>query len=120
MTQHHTATIDTPREGKTMSVKLLVLYPTPTDPEQFDRRYLREHLPMGKENLIGATGLASHRILGSPAGKSPFARLTEVLFPSLQALQACAALPGAQKTLANAFEISTGGAPHFMIVEQEG
>jgi uncharacterized protein (TIGR02118 family) len=102
-----------------MSVKLLVLYPTPTDPEQFDRRYEREHLPMGKAALIGATGLATHRILGSPAGKSPFARLTEVSFPTMKALQECAALPGAQKTLANAVEISTGGAPHFMIVEQE-
>jgi uncharacterized protein (TIGR02118 family) len=61
-----------------MSVKLIVLYPTPTDPEQFDRRYEREHLPMGKASLIGATGLATHRVLGSPAGKSPFARLTEV------------------------------------------
>ncbi len=103
-----------------MSVKLLVLYPTPTDPKQFDRRYDREHLPMGKENLIGATSIVSYRILGSPAGKSPFARLSEVSFPTLKALQECAALPGAQKTLANAVEISTGGAPHFMIVEQEG
>jgi uncharacterized protein (TIGR02118 family) len=101
-----------------MSVKLLVLYPTPKDSEQFDRRYEREHLPMGKASLIGATGLASYRILGSPAGKSPFARLTEVSFPTLEALHA--ALPGAQKTLANAVEISTGGAPHFMVLEEEG
>jgi uncharacterized protein (TIGR02118 family) len=103
-----------------MSVKLLVLYPTPTDPEQFDRRYQREHLPMGKASLVGATGLASHRILGSPAGKSPFARMTEISFPTLKALQETAALPGAQKTIANAVEISTGGEPHFLIVEQEG
>ena len=103
-----------------MSVKLLVLYPTPTNPEQFDRRYEREHLPMGKTSLAGATGLASYRILGSPSGKSPFSRVTEVTFPTMKALQDCAALPGAQKTLANAVEISTGGAPHFMIVEQEG
>ena len=103
-----------------MSVKLLVLYPTPTDAEQFDRRYEREHLPMGKASLAGATGLASHRILGSPAGKSPFARLTEISFPSLKVMQECAALPGAQKTIAHAMEISTGGAPHFMIVEEEG
>jgi uncharacterized protein (TIGR02118 family) len=103
-----------------MSVKLLVLYPTPKDSEQFDRRYEREHLPMGKEKLVGATGLASYRIVGSPAGKSPFARLTEVSFPTLKALQETAALPGAQKTLANAVDISTGGAPHFMIVETEG
>jgi uncharacterized protein (TIGR02118 family) len=103
-----------------MSVKFLVLYPTPTDLEQFNRRYEEEHLPMGQANLIGATGFSSYRILGSPGGKSPFARLTEVSFPTLRALQECAALPGAQKTLANAVEISTGGAPHFMIVEQEG
>ena len=103
-----------------MSVKLLVLYPTPTDPEQFDRRYEREHLPMGKASLVGATGLASHRILGSPAGQSPFARLTEITFPTLRAVQETAALPGAQKTMAHAVEISTGGTPHFMIVEEEG
>jgi uncharacterized protein (TIGR02118 family) len=103
-----------------MSVKLLVLYPTPTNPDEFDRRYEREHLPMGKAALIGATALASYRIVGSPAGKSPFARLTEVSFPSVKAVQECAALPGAQKTLAHAVEISTGGAPHFMVVEQEG
>lgn len=103
-----------------MSVKLLVLYPTPADPEQFDQRYEREHLPMGKANLVGATGLASYRILASPAGKSPFARLTEVSCPTLKAIQECAALPGAQKTMAHAVEISTGGTPHFMILEQEG
>ena len=122
MTKYHTAAHDTSltsKEDQPRSVKLLVLYPTPTDPEQFDRRYARDHLPMGKANLIGATGLASYRILGSPAGKSPFARLTEVSFPTMKALQECAALPGAQKTLANAVEISTGGAPHFMIVEQD-
>jgi len=108
------------KEDDTMSVKLLVLYPTPTDPVEFDRRYEREHLPMGKVTLIGATGLASYRIVGSPAGKSPFARLTEVSFPTLKAVQECAALPGAQKTMAHAAEISTGGAPHFMVIEQEG
>src|SRR5262245_26058477 len=108
------------REDRAMSVKLLVLYPTPTDPAEFDRRYEREHLPMGKANLIGATGRASYRILGSPAGKSPFARVSEITFPTLKAAQECAALPGAQKTMAHAVEISTGGTPHFMVVEEEG
>jgi uncharacterized protein (TIGR02118 family) len=106
--------------GSIMSVKFLVLYPTPKDPEQFDRQYEREHLPMGQKALVGATGLAAHRIRGAPAGRSPFARMTEVTFPSLQALQDCAAQPGAQKLLAHAASISTGGAPHFMILEQEG
>ena len=53
-----------------MSAKLIVLYPTPTDPEQFDRRYEREHLPMGKASLIGATGLlASEPKTGVDAGR---------------------------------------------------
>jgi len=100
-----------------MSAKFLVLYPTPRDPELFDRRYEREHLPMGHAALTGATSLDSFRVLGSPAGKSPFARLTAVTFPTLKALQDCATLPVAQKTLEHALEISTGGAPHFMILE---
>ena len=102
-----------------MSAKFLVLYPTPSNPEQFENRYEGEHLPMGKENLIGASGLASYRVLGSPTGKSPFARMTAVTFPTLKALQDCTALPGAKKTIAHAVEISTGGVPTFMIVEEE-
>ena len=104
-----------------MSVKLLVLYPTPTDPEQFDRRYEREHLPMGKAALIGATrpGLASHSRVAR--GQVAVRATDRGLFSHpLKAVQECAALPGAQKTIAHAVEISTGGAPHFMIVEQEG
>jgi hypothetical protein len=75
---------------------------------------------MGKAALVGATGLESYRILGSPTGTSPFARVTELSFPSLKAVQECAALPGAQETMAHAVEMSTGGAPHFMIVGEEG
>ena len=102
-----------------MSAKLFVLYPMPKDSERFDQQYEGVHLPMGKEHLAGATGLTTHRILGSPAGKSPFGRMTEITFPSLKALQETASLPGAQKALANAVEISSGGAPHFMITEEE-
>jgi hypothetical protein len=35
-------------------------------------------------------------------------------------VQECATLRAAQKTSAHAVEISTGDAPHFVIVEQEG
>ena len=61
------------------------------------------------------------RSFTAPAGgQVPFARLMEISFPSLKAVQETAALPGAQKTIAHAVEITTGGAPHFMIVEEEG
>jgi len=52
---------------------------------------------MGKAALVGATGLESYRILGSPTGTSPFARVTELSFPSLKAVQECAACRGPRR-----------------------
>jgi hypothetical protein len=37
----------------------------------------------------------------------------------MQALEACAASDGGKQTLANAVAISSGGAPVFLIAEQE-
>jgi uncharacterized protein (TIGR02118 family) len=101
-----------------MGVKLIVLYPPPKDPAAFEQRYEKEHLPLGARNLAGATRIVSTRIVGAPAGGPAFARMSEVHFPSLEALQACASSPGGQKTIANAVEISTGGAPTFLIAEE--
>ncbi len=100
-----------------MSVKLLVIYPPPANAENFDRLYREEHIPMGKENLVGATNIETVRVLGAPAGKPSIYQISEVTFPSLEALQSCAGTDGAQKTMAHAVKISTGGAPEFLIVQ---
>ena len=55
----------------------------------------------------------------SPNGKPAFHRIAEVHFPSMQALEACAASDGGKQTLANAVTISSGGTPVFLIAEQE-
>lgn len=102
-----------------MSVQLVVLYPNPTDVKEFHRRYTSEHLPMGKSSMKAATNLSSYRIVGSPSGKADFAQMTVITFPSFEALKETAALPAVQKTIANAVEISTGGAPHFLILQDE-
>jgi uncharacterized protein (TIGR02118 family) len=102
-----------------MSVKLLVIYPTPTDAKEFDHRHTNEHLPMGKKHLVGATKLASYKVLGSPTGPSPYHNVTEATFATLGALQAAAATEGAQATIKHAHEISSGGPPTFMIIEEE-
>ncbi|PLS86846.1 MAG: hypothetical protein CYG60_05085, partial [Actinobacteria bacterium] len=39
------------RSVKVAQVKLVVLYPTPTDAEAFDRAYAEEHAPMVNENV---------------------------------------------------------------------
>jgi hypothetical protein len=43
----------------------------------------------------------------------------EIHFPSLAALQACAASKGGQDALANAHKISNGGAPVVIVAEEE-
>jgi len=101
-----------------MGVKLIVLYPPAKDQAAFDARYEREHLPMGAENLAGATRLVSSRIIGSPSGAPAFVRITEVSFPSKEVLQATAKSAGGKKTIANAVEISSGGAPVFLVAEE--
>lgn len=102
------------------AAKLIVIYPVPIDLETFERRYAEEHVPMAVEKLAGKTRFVA-TLIHSNADKSaaPFHRIAEVYFPSISDLQACLNSPGGQETAAHAVEISSGGAPLFMISEVE-
>jgi uncharacterized protein (DUF1330 family) len=67
----------------------------------------------------GATKAVLSKATGSPTGSPAFHRIAEIHFPSLAALQACAASKGGQDALAHAQKISNGGAPVVMIAEEE-
>jgi uncharacterized protein (TIGR02118 family) len=101
------------------NVKLIVIYPCPKDLESFERVYKTEHMPMAVEKLGGKTKLVASKIVGSLQGTPPFHRIAEIHFPSMEALQACAASDGGKQTLANAVAISSGGAPIFLVAEEE-
>ena len=77
-----------------MAVKLVVIYPRPRDIQAFETIYNRNHVPMAVEKLAGKTKLVATRVLGSPNGKPSFHRIAEVHFPSMQALEECAASQG--------------------------
>lgn len=102
------------------AAKLIVMYPVPTDLETFERRYADEHVPMAVEKLAGKTRFVASLVL-SNADKTAaaFHRIAEVYFPSLNDLETCLNSPGGQETAAHAVEISSGGAPLFMISEVE-
>ena len=102
-----------------MTVKLVVIYPRPKDVEAFETVYNREHVPMAVEKLTGKTKIVASKVAGSPQGAPPFHRIAEIHFPSMEALQACAASDGGKQTLANAVAISSGGAPIFLVAEEE-
>jgi uncharacterized protein (TIGR02118 family) len=100
-------------------VKFMVLYPRPTDIDAFEKVYQEEHVPMAVKNLVGKTKLVATKVLGSPQGTPPFYRIAEIHFPSMDALNACAATAETQATLAHAVKISTGGTPIFMVAEEQ-
>lgn len=101
-----------------MTAHLLVMYPTPKDPKTFDRRYRDEHLPYAGPRLVGATGLVSKRVV-VPGGQAPFYAISDVTFPSLAALQECAASEQGREALAHAASISTGGAPTVLMTTDD-
>jgi hypothetical protein len=74
---------------------------------------------MAVEKLAGKTKLVATKVGGSPQGTPPFYRIAEIHFPSMEALQTCAASAGGQETLAHAKSISTGGTPIILIAEEE-
>lgn len=100
-------------------VKLTVIYPYPKDVKAFEKAYQEEHIPMAVEKLKGKTKAVTTKVIGAPQGAPPFYRIAEIHFPSLEALEACAASPGGKETLAHAASISSGGPPVFLIGEEE-
>jgi uncharacterized protein (TIGR02118 family) len=99
--------------------KFVVIYPRPKDVDAFEQVYLKEHIPMAVEKLAGKTKVVATKVVGSLQGTPPFYRIAEIHFPSMQALQACAASEGGKQTVAHAVSISSGGPPIFLVAEEE-
>jgi uncharacterized protein (TIGR02118 family) len=100
-------------------VKLVVMYPRPKDVDAFEKIYQTEHVPLAVAKLSGKSKMVATKVLGSPQGIPPFYRIAEVYFPSMQALEACAASEGGKEALAHAVKISSGGTPIFLVAEEE-
>jgi len=99
-----------------MTAHLLILYPIPKDTAKFDRAYREEHLPYAGPRLVGATGVTTQRVVGPAFAPPPYHLMSDISFPSLDALKACAGSEGGKAALAHAESISTGGAPMLIVV----
>jgi uncharacterized protein (TIGR02118 family) len=101
--------------------KIVVLYPMPRDVEAFERAYIDDHTPMVTPNAFPRlTKFVATEVIATPSGEPPpFHRVAELHFPSVQALQSAVASASAQKAVAHAFAISTGGPPVVLIAEEK-
>ena len=101
-----------------MTAHLLILYPKPKDTAAFDRAYREEHLPYAGPRLEGATSVVTQSVVGPSFAPPSYHLISDVSFPSLEALKACAGSIGGQEALAHAGSISTGGAPTILVVKE--
>ena len=101
--------------------KLVVLYPYPQDVAIFEQAYTEDHVPMvNPQTMKGITRFVATKMVATPDGSAPpFYRMAELHFPSLEILKACASSESAQKAVAHAISISSGGMPIFLIAEEE-
>lgn len=100
-------------------VKLVMIFPNPTDPESFERAYAALQVPLLVAHLGDRTKGTLTRVLSAPDGHPQFCRMAEIYYPSLEALQASLASPEAQEVAANAIAISSGGTPIFLICDED-
>jgi uncharacterized protein (TIGR02118 family) len=101
--------------------KLIVVYPSPRDVSAFERAYTQDHAPMvTAQNFKGIKKFIASKVVGTADGSAaPFYRIAELHFASMEALQAAAASPSAQKAVAHAVSISSGGKPIFLVAEED-
>lgn len=102
-----------------MTIKLVVLYRHQKDPTAFEKAYVTEHIPMVAKNLTLVKKASYSRVLMSPEGDSPFCRIAELQYDSLESLQADFATPEGQALSAHAASIAATGGAISLICDEE-
>src|SRR5271169_1175651 len=95
------------------------MYPRPKDIDAFEKVYQNKRIPLAVATLEGKIKIIATNVLASPQGTPPFYRIAELHFRSMAALEACASSDGGKQALAHAATISSGGAPIFLVAEEE-
>ena len=94
-----------------MTVKLLVLYPRPVEPEMFERGYHGQHMPLMRR-LVGPDIPLPTFSTFHPGGAEPaFYRLAEIHFPGESALIEYLRSENRAVGQRSSKALSTGGAP---------
>lgn len=95
--------------------KLVVLYPPPVDAAAFEKVWWEEHAPLVQAQLTGLRRLEAARVKHS--GNGPFHWMAELHFDTMAALEDGTQSPGGQRAAGHALQISTGGAPTMLVVD---
>jgi len=97
--------------------KLVALYPHPADIEKFNRDY-ENHTKLLHEKLqlpVDAHPYTITRFFETPLGKPAFYQMFVFNFPSIEVMQRELSSPAWQALSEDAFRVSSGGPPIFLI-----
>ena len=97
-----------------MTVKLVVLYTHPADPDAFDQHYLGVHMPLAG-TIPGLRRAESGRIDGAlDGGEHSWYRIAELYFADRATMDAAFASPEGQATAADYGKIAPPGSRMFV------
>ena len=98
-----------------MTVKLVVLYTQPSDPEAFDRHYLETHMPLAN-SMPGLERSETGRITSAiDGGEQTYYRITHLYFPDQTALQGGFGSSEGQAAAADYQQIAPPGSRMFLV-----
>ena len=92
-----------------MTVKLVVLYTQPDDPDVFERHYADVHIPMVRKIPGLERGETGVFIAEADGGDPIFYRIAELYFPDRATLDKALATPEAQAAVADYQKIAPPG-----------
>ena len=102
-----------------MTVKLVVLYTKPSDPEAFERYYLDTHMPLARA-IPGLQRSETGRIDAAlDGGEQLYYRIAELYFADQAALQAAFASDEGRATAADYQQIAPPGSRMFTEILDE-
>ena len=97
-----------------MTLKLVVLYTHPDDPDAFDRYYLQTHMPLVAK-IPGLQRAETGRFVAAlDGGEQTYYRMAELYFADQQAADAAFATEEGQATAADYQRIAPPGSRMFM------
>ena len=99
-----------------MTVKLVVLYTHPDDPDAFDRHYFATHMPL-VDKIPGLQRAEAARLAGAPnSGEQIYYRITELYFADQGALEAALGSDEGKAAAADYQNIAPHGSRMFVAV----
>jgi len=99
-----------------MTVKLVVLYTQPDDPDAFDRHYVGTHLPLVDKIPGLQRAEAARFVAAADSGEQTYYRVAELYFASQGALEAAFGSDEGKATAADYQNIAPPGSRMFVAV----